>query len=207
MKGICNLTIGHFLLQATGGFQHYDDPVVQKRMDGYRQAAFEMATFLVVNTPWKESERDVRDLLLCNASHYLRPQQWPLHDLTKLLAPSFATLKGRAPFAHHEADIRLGQQLGKVMPQLQQLQIAKGRDNNPPHNGAALPTKQAKALTGGEWVFLKRLGVCLVSRKYTQTKGVTISLSRPGFPALGDDLHGIYEYNLAPENGVPVISK
>ena len=207
LKGICNLTIGHFLLQATGGFQHYDDPVVQKRMDGYRQAAFEMATFLVVNTPWKESERDVRDLLLCNASHYLRPQQWPLHDLTKLLAPSFATLKGRAPFAHHEADIRLGQQLGKVMPQLQQLQIAKGRDNNPPHNGAALPTKQAKALTGGEWVFLKRLGVCLVSRKYTQTKGVTISLSRPGFPALGDDLHGIYEYNLAPENGVPVISK
>ena len=200
LKGICNLTIGQFLLLSTGGFQHHEDPVVQKRMDGYRQTAFEMVTFLVVHTPWKESERDVRDLLLCNAMHYLRPSSWSLQELNTLLAPSINTLKGRAPFAYENGQERLKEQLGRVMPKLQQLRKAAQ------YNGVSLPIKQAKAFLGGEWVFLKRLGICQFKRKYAQAKELTISLNRPGFPDLEDDLRGTYQYTVAPENGVLVIN-
>ncbi|MGI4761976.1 MAG: hypothetical protein ACRYF0_14805 [Janthinobacterium lividum] len=199
LKGFCNLLIGGFLLLATGGIRVAEGAAVRRRAADYQQAAFEMVLFLVVHTPWKESERDVRDLLLGNAVRYLRPAGWPLAELPSHLAASFARLPDLTAFAYPDGPVRLQQVLRPLLPRLRTL------EQGLPDKGLALTTRSAASCAGGEWVFMRRLGLCQLKRKYPQAGDYVMHLVRPGLPALDDDLRGSYACTLAAHNSLVVI--
>lgn len=191
-KGFCAVFIGNFLLRCTADLEQYEQPLplLQNRLIAVRQSCFEKALFLVLNAPWKDNETSVRDLLLANILHYLRPAEWALSELPSYLAASFEALSSKAKFECVAGNMLLYQLLSSLVPRLQALQT----NLTQPHNSRTF--RSAQAVKTGEWVFLSRLGICAVSHKYRAIDSLTLTLSKPGLQELSEEYGDCYRYQL-----------
>ncbi|WP_019949238.1 phospholipase D-like domain-containing protein [Hymenobacter aerophilus] len=189
-KGFCVEYIGNFLLQYTAGLQEYDNPLPQleARVAELRQSCFENAILLVLTVPWRKSESLLRDLLLANLIHYLRPSAWPLAELPQRLEGHFAELSGKVQFPTAAALPLLRQLLPALAPRLQALQKNLRR---PPAKRIFDFPEEVKI---GGWLFLSKLGICAVVHQHNTSQGLTFTLHRPGLPELSEEYGSCFRY-------------
>ncbi|GAB2466636.1 hypothetical protein GCM10011375_32600 [Hymenobacter qilianensis] len=192
-KGICSL-IGNFLLQCTAGKEQYAEPLSEheSQLAEMRQNCFEMSLFLVLNAPWRANETGMRDILLANILHYLRPAGWLIQDLPKHLTKSFEHLLSQAKFGTAAGSVLLYQILPTLGARVQALQAALNLSAGERTFRSALQTQV------GDWVFSSKLGICTVGNKYKGANNLAITLLHPGFLAQKEGARGTYRYELMP---------
>ena len=135
----------------------------------------------------------MRDLLLANILHYLRPAAWPLSDLPALLAESFEALPERAKFESKTGAALLYKVLPKLAPRLQKLQVTLTRP------AAEREFRSAQAIEVGSWLYNGKLGICALGHKYKGLDNLTLTLLHPGFQDSNDDFFAYYRYELLPQ--------
>jgi hypothetical protein len=69
-KGFFLNVLGKFLLLSSAGQKNYDFDILNQKLQNSQSQLFVHSIYLILNTAWKESESNERDLLLLNCMHF-----------------------------------------------------------------------------------------------------------------------------------------
>lgn len=93
--------LGSFLLNAnsTANYKIYDYDVLNEKVLSLRKSIFEHATFLCLNTSWKEQENKYRDILLLDLLHFVYPKTITGHEID-LIDKSLTSIYDKSKYKH-----------------------------------------------------------------------------------------------------------
>lgn len=93
--------LGSFLLNAnsTANYKIYDYDVLNEKVLSLRKSIFEHATFLCLNTSWKEQENKYRDILLLDLLHFVYPKTITGHEIDSI-DKSLTSIYDKSKYKH-----------------------------------------------------------------------------------------------------------
>ena len=93
--------LGSFLLSSnsTANYKIYDYDVLNEKVLSLRKSIFEHATFLCLNTNWREQENKYRDILLLDLLHFVYPKTITEHEMD-LIEKSLISIYDKSKYKH-----------------------------------------------------------------------------------------------------------
>lgn len=182
LKGFLLNILGGYFLALNAGIRNYDFDLINQKMTNYLTTLLTKSLFLILNTPWKESEETDKKLLVLNT---LYSSKGELLIESKAQNDLISGIEGMVEQAHH-----LIPDFNHELNLFRQVILPRYVSWANKFYDIGLRQKliqETTALKPGDIIFNNKLGFSMVQRIHVKDGQIRLDLSRPGFPYVDNE--------------------
>jgi hypothetical protein len=179
LKGFLLNVLGKYLLLSTAGTKPYDFEIVNEKLEKYQLLLLSKTIFLVLNTPWRESEYASRNLLILNCLFYTVGERLQNPELSNTLLKKITDLRSYASYLIPDFGEHFRNFQKELLPKYIRWLVLFYADQDRKKELFSLTS----GLKFGDIIFKRRIGFNVVRNVRVIDNGLPIlTLSRPGYP-------------------------
>ncbi len=183
LKGFLINVLGKFLLLSAAGSKNYDFELLNQKLLESQMQLLMKSVYLILNTPWRDQERAVRDVLLLNCMYFSIGERILSDEVCTEVVQKLTDCRNSSTYIIPEFQGQLTQFATELLPSYK-VWLSKYMDELGARKELISPTTN---LSNGNIIFSSKIGFNIVRGGFQENGKCKLNLYRAGYPYVNNE--------------------